>query len=248
MHLRFKNARSLKSCIDAIVNLVDEGTFEATKEGLHLRTMDPSQIAMVDFKMPASSLESVDVDDKARVSLNLVDFSKVLSRSRGEEKLDIQLEEKESRLHMTFEGDSKRVFKIPLLENDGAMPKEPNVPFDATLKIKGGVFKEMLRDAGLLSSHVILNVQDDGFHVDAKGDAGDVHSETKKDASFVVSLAAKGTSHAMFPFEYLEDMIKACPDDSVLEIYLKTDAPIRIAYEIGDAKFTYYLAPRVEND
>ena len=137
---------------------------------------------------------------------------------------------------------------MPLLENDGAMPKEPNVPFDATLKIRGGNFKEMLRDAGLLSSHVILHFDEEGFHMDARGDAGDVHSETKKDASFVVSLDAKGKSRAMFPFEYLEDMVKACPDDAIMEIRLKSDAPIRISYPLGDAQFTYYLAPRVENE
>ena len=248
MHLRFKDARALKSCIDAIVNLVDEGTFEASKDGLHLRTMDPSQIAMVDFNLPASKLERVDVADKTRVCLNLVDFSKVLSRSRGTETLDVQLEEKEARLHVTFEGDTKRVFKMPILESDNSMPKEPNVPFDCTLKVKGGSLKEMLRDAGLLSSHVILSLYDEGFHVEAKGDAGDVHTEGKKDAAFVVSLSAKSKSRAMFPCEYLEDMVKACPDDAVMEMNLKSDAPIRISYELGEAQFTYYLAPRVENE
>ncbi|MBI5036937.1 proliferating cell nuclear antigen (pcna) [Candidatus Micrarchaeota archaeon] len=249
MQLRFKQAKSLKSCIDAIVNLVDEGTFEASSSGLHLRTMDPSQIAMIDFNMPSSAMESIDAPDKTRICLNLVDFSKILSRTRADESLDMQLDEKGARLHLSFEGFNKRLFKMPLLESSAGMPKEPNVPFDATLKVKGGAFKDMLRDAAMLSSHVILSIDDSGFHVEAKGDAGDVHSESNKDADFVVSLQAKGKkSRAMFPCEYMEDMIKACPDDAVMEINLKSDAPIKLSYEIDSAKFTYYLAPRVENE
>lgn len=248
MHFAVKDARFFKSCVDAIANLVDEGSFEATKDGLHLRTMDPSQIAMVDFKLPASALQKMDVDGKATVNVNLADFSKVLARTRSDESLEIQLDEKESKLHLTFSGDSKRVFKMPLLDSAAAMPKEPNVPFDATVKLQGGALKAMLQDAGLLSSHVVFSIDESGMTLEAKGDSGDLRSETGKDSGLIASVTAKGSSRAMFPYEYLNDIAKACPDDAALELNLKSDAPIKISYQIGDAQLTYYLAPRVENE
>lgn len=248
MQFAVKDARFFKSCVDAIANLVDEGSFEATKDGLHLRTMDPSQIAMVDFKLPASALQKMEVDGKASVTLNLADFSKVLARTRSDESLDVLLDEKESKLHMTFSGDSKRVFKMPLLDANTTMPKEPNVPFDATIKMKGGALKAMLQDAGMLSSHVIFSIDESGMTLEAKGDSGDLHSETTKDSGLMASITAKGKSRAMFPYEYLNDIAKACPDDSALELCMKSDAPVRISYAIGDAQLTYYLAPRVENE
>ncbi len=248
MHFAVKDARFFKSCIDAIANLVDEGSFEATKDGLHLRTMDPSQIAMVDFKLPAHAFQKIDVDGKASVTMNLADFSKILARTRSDESVEILLDEKESKLHLTFSGDSKRVFKMPLLDSGATMPKEPNVPFDATVKMQGGALKAMLQDAGLLSSHVVFSIDESGMTLEAKGDSGDLRSETTKDSGLLASINAKGKSRAMFPYEYLNDIAKACPDDSALELNLKSDAPVKISYQIGEAQLTYYLAPRVENE
>ena len=247
MQLVFSNAKFFKQCVDAIVNLVDEGAFEVSSEGLHLRTMDPSQIAMVDFTLPKKAFEKIEAsEEKALVSVNLSDLSKVLGRSRESEKLGISMHEKEeNKLLLEFEGTSKRKFKLPLLDSSSTMPREPKVPFDSEVKIRGGAFKEMLRDATLLSSHVTLDIESNAFIVAAKWDSGDLHVETKKES--LVELKSGAKSKSMFPLEYLDDITRACPEDAIMTIGLKSDAPVRISYAIQDATLSYYLAPRVEN-
>lgn len=247
MEFELSDAKFFKSCIDAIVNLVDEGTFEVSGEGLKLRTMDPSQIAMVDFHLPKDAFDKLEAEDKANVSVNLADLAKILARSRAGEKLNVKLEEKESRLLLEFTGQSKRKFRLPLIESNATLPREPRVPFDVEVKLKGGALKDMLRDAGLLSSHVVLNAEGDEFIVEAHGDSGDLRIETTKGSGEVSEIKIKAASRAMFPYEYLDDITRACPDDAVMEVGLKSDAPVRIAYVIGKAKLAYYLAPRVEN-
>ncbi|MEM0475911.1 MAG: DNA polymerase sliding clamp, partial [Candidatus Norongarragalinales archaeon] len=231
MELVIDDAKYFKSCVDAIVNLVDEGTFEISADGVTLRTMDPSQIAMVDFSLPKEAFAKLDCDAKRTVCVNLVDLNKILSRSRPQEKLSIKLDEKESRLILEFRGESKRHFKLPLLESTATLPREPKIAFDATLQIKGGALKNMLHDAGLLSSHVVLQADDGEFVVEAHGDSGDLRIETKKEALESLKLAAK--SRAMFPFEYLDDMTRACPEDASVSLHLKTEAPIKLEYSIG---------------
>ena len=100
MELVISDASFFKKCVDAIVNLVDEGSFVVSSDGIHLRTMDPSQIAMVDFHMPKSSFSKMDVEDKTSVGVNLADLSKILARTRQDEKLSISLDEKESKLFL----------------------------------------------------------------------------------------------------------------------------------------------------
>lgn len=238
-------ARVFKQCIDAVVNLVDEGQFEFSKTGLHLRTMDPSQIAMIDFTMPKEAFEKFE-SDELTVGVNLVDFSKILSRARPDDKLTISFEEAESKFSLEFRGEGKRTFKMPVLDLGTSSPKEPKISFDSTVRIKGGYLKEMLKDAGLLSSHVVLSAKDDSFVVEAHGDSGDLNIEAKKGPS-VAEIKSSGDSRAMFPFEYLDDISRACPDDELLEIHLKADAPVKVTYSINKSKLAYYLAPRVEN-
>ena len=247
MELVIADASFFKKCIDAVVNLVDEGTFIVSSEGLHLRTMDPSQIAMIDFTLPKAAFSKIDVEDKASMGVNLADLSKILARTRSDEKLAISIDEKESKLFLEFSGHARRHFKLPLLESSTSLPKEPKVDFDASIKIKGRALKDVLQDAGLLSSHVILQADDSEFVVEAHGDSGDLHVQTKKDSENISAMTVKSKSRAMFPFQYLDDITRSCPDDTHVTVELKNDAPVKVSYEIGHAKLSYYLAPRVEN-
>ncbi len=240
-------ARFFKACTDAISNLIDEGTFEANDKGLHLRSMDPSQIAMVDFALPKDAFEKYSVEEKSSFGVNLVDWGKVLARARPGEKLTVSLEERESKCVLEFTGDSRRHFRMPLLDLGGTSPVVPKISFESHVKIKAGSFKAMLHDAGLLSSHVILQLKDGQFLVEAHGDSGDLVAETKKDSPSISELNAHSAARAMFPFEYLDDISRAASDDSPIEISLRNDAPVRVAYSVGKAELAYFLAPRVES-
>jgi proliferating cell nuclear antigen len=244
MELVVEDAKFFKQCVDAIVNLVDEGTFEASSEGLKLRTMDPSQIAMVDFSLPSAAFKKFDCGEGESVCVNLADLSKVLARTRSNESLSMSLDEKNSRLTLKFKGASTRNFKLPLLDSSSKFPREPKIAFEATVKVKGGEFKSMLRDAGLLSSHVTLKVDGDSFLVEAHGDSGDLEVESKKGKAV---SEIKGSATAMYPYEYLDDVTRACPDDAEITLEMKTDAPVRTSYSIEKAGLAYFLAPRVEN-
>jgi len=246
MEFTVADARFFKSCTDAISNLIDEGTFTADDKGLHLRSMDPSQIAMVDFSLPKEGLEKLDAEEKASFGVNLVDLGKVLARARSGEKLVVGLEERESRLVLEFQGESKRQFKMPLLDLGGTAPQVPKITFDSHIKMRSGAFKAMLHDAGLLSSHVVLQTKEGELLVEAHGDSGDMVAQTKNDAASISEFKVHTASRAMFPFEYLDDITRAASDDSVMEISLKSDAPVKISYLVGKAELSYYLAPRVE--
>lgn len=248
MEIMIADAKFFKTCVDAIVNLVDEGVFEVNEQGLHLRSMDPSQIAMIDFMLPREAFGKLEVDGNQKIGINLSDLNKILARTRSDEKLTISMDEGENKLLLKFVGSSHRNFRLPLIElNSSSTPaREPKITFDAVLKMRGGSFKDMLRDAGLLSSHVIFQGEDSQFMVEAHGDSGDMNIESKKDSEHMAELKVISKARAMFPFEYLDDMTRACPDDAIIEVGLKTDAPVKLSYSINQAKLTYYLAPRVE--
>ncbi|MBI5177510.1 proliferating cell nuclear antigen (pcna) [Candidatus Micrarchaeota archaeon] len=248
VELVVSDAKFFKSCIDAVSNLVDEGTFEVSSLGLRLRCMDPSQIAMVDFNLPKEGFEKVDAAESAvSIGVNLSDLGKVLARARSLEKLAIRTDEKSNKLSLDFTGESSRHFKLPLLDLGGTLPKEPKIVFDSHAKIRGGPLKEMLKDAGMFSSHVVLQMREGEMVVEAHGDSGDLVIETRKDAPAISELHSTAPSRAMFPFEYLDDITRACPEDETVTLELKSDAPVKVSYKIGPAHLSYYLAPRVEN-
>jgi proliferating cell nuclear antigen len=66
MRLVVQDAPALKSVIDCIASLVEEGQFEVKADGLHLMAMDPSQISMVSFSMPKSAFVEYNVTEERK--------------------------------------------------------------------------------------------------------------------------------------------------------------------------------------
>lgn len=233
-----EDAKFWKSCVDAIVNLIDEGVLEVKADGIYLRAMDPSQIAMVSFFVPKKSFVDYKVEGAGKLGLNFDSLSKFLARAREKEKLKMVLEE--NRLGLEFSGEGRRSFKIPLLDLSAGPQKEPKIDYDATVKVNAGQFKEILRDATLVSSHLVLEATEAGFFVDAKGDSADLNEKA------TAEMNVKKPARATFPLQFLDDIARACPNDAQITLNLKTNAPVKVEYSIGDALLTYYLAPRIE--
>ena len=245
--LSFDNAKIFKDCIDALVTLIDEGTFNLTETGVTLRAMDPSQIAMVNLVLPKESFEKYNVSGNEKIAVNLDDLSRITARYRPGETLAIKLDDTNSRLVLTFKGQHTRRFNLPLLDVNATEPKEPKIDFDSTIKMNGSVLKEGLKDAGLVSSHVVLDANTEGFTIESTGDKGRVIIETKKGDDILLEHTVNTDSKAMYPLEYLNDLLKATESGAAVSIEMKSDAPLRVHYPIGQATVTYYLAPRIEN-
>lgn len=243
----FDNAKVFKDCVDALVTLIDEGEFDITNEGIKLRAMDPSQIAMVDFVLPKAAFEKYSVENEMKIGLNLEDLSKITSRVRQGEKLIIKLDKSKSRLELVFRGKSTRKFNISLLDASGMVPKQPKIDFDAKVKLSGSLIKEGLKDAALLSAYVVLRADKDGFMITSSGDKGEVIIEAKKDEDVLIEHSVSSESRAMFPLEYLNNLLKNVEADVAVTLNLKNDTPLKLEYPIAQANVTYYLAPRIES-
>ena len=244
--ITFDDAKFFKECVDALVSLIDEGEFEVSPGGISLRAMDTAQIAMVDFAMPKESFKEINVDNDQKIGLNMENLSRIMSRTRQGENLTVTLDESGNRLNLLFKGRIKRRVSIPLLDLNLVETREPKIDFDSTVKLDASTLKESLKDASLVSSYVIMSSKDNVFKVEAKGDNGEIVNEMTVEDGSLISIDVKDSSRAMFPLDYLNDMLKGAPSDGAVTLGLKTDAPLKLSYKIRDAKFSYYLAPRIE--
>ncbi|VVC01297.1 DNA polymerase sliding clamp [uncultured archaeon] len=242
------DARRYKSATDPIVNLIDEGLLEVGKEGLFLRAMDPSQIAMVSFSMPKSAFAEYDAPaPSAKIGLDFDNLSKILGRTRGGQNREIA--QRENTPQLRFGGAKrKRSFKVPVLDLPAGATKEPSVQHDAVVKVSSTHFRETLRDAALVGSHITLEATPEGFSIEVHGDSSDLTEESEKSSEEIIEMKVDKPAKATFPLQYLEDIVKAAPDNAAIMIHLKTNAPLKVEYEVESAKVAYFLAPRIDSD
>ena len=244
--IKIDDARYWKSCIDSIVSLIDEGSFNITKEGISLKAMDPSSISMVAFFMPNKAFSKYEVEKSIGIGLNLENLGNILASSRQGEQL--VMKDSGNKLLLDFIGKtSKRRYKLPLIDVKKEPDKEPKIEFDAVVELKSDSIKEVLKDASLLSSHVGFKTEKDSFYVVAKGDAGELEEEHVNNADVVKKMTVTKSCNATFNLDYLERMIRACPASSAMTVSLKTEEPVKVEYKIGDATVSYFLAPYMES-
>mgnify|MGYP003730416031 CR=1 FL=1 len=247
MKLVVSNAPALKTAVDAIVSIVEEGEFEITKDGLHLKAMDPSQISMVSFTMPKSSFEEYSITEEKRIGVDIAQLSNVLARGKSGEKAELMVED--GRLVVKFyAAKRKRTFKIPLRETSERVQREPKIDFKNFVVLRADAFREVLKDAKLISSHVRLLLTPQNFLVEVRGESGDIREEFESGGEEVLEIKTSDNAKATFPLQYLEDMLKAASSSSPIKINLETDKPMKLEYSVEGAFVVYYLAPRIETE
>jgi len=246
MFLELESADDFRKCIDGIAALVTEAEFVVGKESMTLKATDPSNISMVDFELPAKAFRSYDVDEPVKLGVDLDYLNQVMKRSKSNDRLSLSLSEDRSSLVVEFKGKSERKFQIPLIDISGNEIPPLKIEFDAIISLNAEILQDGLKDAVLFSSHVILSANEKEFSIKANSSKGTLNSVTKKTDAAIKSLDLKEDAEAMYPLDYLQDMLKTASSDTAVEIKLKNDAPLFVSFKIGEATISYFLAPRME--
>ncbi len=247
MKVVFEGADIFKKSVKALSALVDEGEFIFDEEGMKLRATDPSKIAMVDFLLPRHAFKEYDVEGPVKVGLNLGDLEDALKKAKASEEVTLSLSEDGSRFILELVGKARRRFVLPVLDLGGTELPVPKLAFTATVKVLAEVFQSALDDADAFSTHVTLHATPDAFSIRASGSKGEYVLELKRDVhDALLEIDVSEESRAMYPLDYLEDMVAQANKSAAITLAFKTDAPLKLSYAIGDANFTYFLAPRIE--
>ncbi|MEK6821358.1 MAG: hypothetical protein AABY11_03090 [archaeon] len=234
-----RDVTSFKRTIEAISSFISEGNFRFSENGISLRAVDPSQIVLVDCFIDKKSFTQYDLEP-SYVGMDVVELSRMLSRSLTNDVLFLDLDDNEMRLHL--KGDFSRSFHLPLI--DVSEPEKelklPNQQFTAVVEINARVFKELLKDALLFGSTVVLKVADHRFAVEAKGSQGAL--KTISAETSLITVTHSSNAEAKYSLNFLANIVKEAENDSIIKLEFKSDAPMRISYKIGSTHMQYYLA------
>ncbi|PIO00022.1 proliferating cell nuclear antigen (pcna) [archaeon CG10_big_fil_rev_8_21_14_0_10_43_11] len=242
------NSKLFKDSINLINELVGEGIFEISTDGIKLVAMDPASVAMIVFHLLPSAFSTYTVDESKKIGLSIDKLKDVLRRVTGTERIIISLVD--ANLLVEIQDTYHRKFSLPLLDLDPQDLRVPALEFNAVVELKSDVLKNGVEDAGVLSDSIILHAFPEKFVMSGRGDNSDVTIEldpTTSDA--LVNLDVKEESSAKYSIEYLNKMIKASKLAENLTLNFKKDYPLRLDYtSVNQLKVSFILAPRVETD
>ncbi len=238
MRVTLQNAASFSDVVNIVSELVSEIKIKFSLQGLQIAAIDPTNAAMLLYKLPASAFSHYDVEEEEDIGLNLDDFKQVLKRGKQE---SLSLEAKDGKLFVNF-GEQKKNFVLSLMDIEGEDRKEPELKFATTLKVESSKFQEAVEDCGIIADSVLLSLGEKGFVLNARSS---LHSAAIR----VLSEPYKGEIKSRYSLDYLQKMVKASRLASEVKVQFSDDYPLKLHYITAEkAELSFILAPRVETD
>ncbi|MEM4576781.1 MAG: proliferating cell nuclear antigen (pcna) [Candidatus Nezhaarchaeales archaeon] len=243
----FRDARLWYRIVEALSSLIDEGTIKISEEGLRLRAMDPSKIAMIDFEMPRDAFDEYQCDGEMTIGLNFDELNKIVKRGSAKEKVQLEVPPGSARLKVILKGKASRSFSIPLIDLEYEELPTPTLSFNVKATVMADTFEEALKDVELVSDYVKLEGRPNAIVVRGQSDKGEVEATLTAETGALLELDLKEESVASYSLEYLMDMLKANKAAEVATLEFSTNMPLSLTFPIpGGGTIRYYLAPRLE--
>jgi proliferating cell nuclear antigen len=248
--LKVTDAKLLRDMATAISILVDEATFKIDSDGLKLRAMDPSRVAMIDFEWPKAIFENYEAFEPSKMCINISELLKLLRRAGKDESVELTLDDKTGRLQVSIMGKYSRNFTMPTLEASEEEVPTPKISFNVKAKTTTSGLSQAIEDAQLVSDHVKVEADTEKMTLVASGDLMGATITLQKGSDALLDLEAKEPSKATFSLSYLSEIIKAASATSdIATLEFSTDMPVRIDFQqTKEGKLTFFLAPRIETD
>lgn len=241
-----QSSEEWKSVSQAIAALIDEATFVATPDGINLRAMDPSHIALVDLKWPSSAFERYSCDSNYNLTVRVEDLLKVLKRADARDRVELSLTEENSLQFKLLDGYEKS-FTIHLVEAQYSQTPLPKVTFSVTTKLGAQLFRQILDDIKTISDHISIKAEAEKLTFSGKSEIGRVSVVVDNKNAELKELNIKEPGEATYSIEYLSNFTKSIYGD-VLTIQFSSKMPIKLEYPLSGkgGLVQFYLAPRVD--
>ncbi|MFH1802613.1 MAG: proliferating cell nuclear antigen (pcna) [archaeon] len=242
MKLTLQSPKIFSDIITIISELVTEVRIKINKEGLSLTAIDPANVAMIYFKIPASLFLDFDIDkEEDEIGVNLSNLKAVLRRCKPGASLT--LEKADNILKLGIRDRVKRDFSLALIEIDMEEKPLPEWEFNSVVKINADTLTEVIEDCSVVSDACTFMAEPNKFIVEA-------HSLNSARAEFSSDEAEihSGNSTARFSLEYLSKFIKGAKISNQSTLSFSDNHPMRLDFHTGDVILSFVLAPRVEQE
>ena len=244
-------ADNLKEFIGTVGSLVDEAKLNVNEDGMQIKAVDPSHVAMIEANLIKSAFDSYEAD-VAEMGIDVDKFKTVLTVAGKEDMISLEKDDKLNRLVVNI-GNLTRA--MPLLDTSGMPdPKVPSLDLPAFVSVSVEEISQGLKASKSVSDHIALSTTKDSFRLICEGD-----NQNRVDLTLgkeqLEKLVSPEETTSLFSLEYFALMVNSLPPDRILHINLGTDLPVKMDADLaiddltgaqGNVKFL--LAPRIDRE
>ena len=239
MLLKLENPKIFSDVISIISELVLEVRLKVNKEGLNVVAIDPANVAMVVFKLPAKAFSELSIEKEEVLGVSLESLKAVLRRVKFGSVLTIKREE--NLLKLIIQDKVNREFDLSLIDVEGEEKPVPNLDFSSKIEMNSLDFSEAIEDCSIVADACSFVSNPESFIIKAKGSLNSFQARFSDEANIQSEDAS-----SKYSLEYLQKMIKSSRLADKVAINFSTNYPLKLDFNNDSIELGFILAPRVE--
>lgn len=238
-----------RSAIDGLKEFLPQIQLRVSNAGIHINGMDVSHVGFVEYYLAKEDCAVLKVPTSTVIGVNTALLAKTLSSVSAGDRVTLGV--KEDKLVVSYKNEKmskKAVYEISTLDITEDSLNLPDLTYSATITCKTADVHSMLKEVSHFGDSVKLKLDEDGFHMSADGDGGNVHQslENTDDREMILD---NDTVEAEFGTKYLLTILKSgSPLSSVIKLEFDATQPLRASFLFGkSSRFVSYLAPKMQD-
>lgn len=241
------DAEGLRDLLGVVNTMLEEAEFKITSEGMKLRAMDSSHVAMVDLDLPSAFFDKYECGNTTELRFNVNNVLDLLENMGPKESMELNYSEEQARLVIHLRGAYERVFSVATLAVENEFEREPSVAFKVRAQVETSSLKKVITDSLKIGDHIFIEADTNMIIFRTTGLNGDVVSTLKKDEPPLSELSVSENSKADYSLELLGKIIKnASQVSDVVQVEYSTNNVLRLGLDLPQGKLQFYLSPMVE--
>jgi len=252
--LKCSQSHALKGTIEALKDILIDVSVTISTDGLKICCLDYSKTAIVFLKIDADKCDEFHCSSPITIGLCMGSLFKLIKsmmsndiislfiRSDSTEKLRICIESKDRCMRIESE--------LTTLDLDDDSITIPKIDFSCILQVPSSEFSKNVRDLANVGEYVQLSVVDGTFRMTATGNFATqtlIFSERLNGLQF--QSCSDENIQGKFSLKYLSLFSKSASLSSMVEIYMRSQIPLVLKYNIGTiGRMQYVLSPKTDED
>ncbi|HXQ94185.1 MAG TPA: DNA polymerase sliding clamp [Thermoplasmata archaeon] len=235
----------LREVVEVISTLVSEVKLTVSKDGLEVKAVDPSHVAMLVLRLNKAAFEEF-TGEPTEIGIDVEKLKEVLRLSKPGDILDLQYDGGKNRLVIHV---GKVTRHMSVVDPAGITdPKVPNVSPPGLVVVNMDELRQGIRGSESISDHVTLTLDPEGFTMHSEGETDRVDMHLGKEG--LPKLEVKEAVKSMYPLDFFSSMVKSITSADQVTLHVGNEYPLKIEFSVaaGKGEGRFLLAPRVEED
>merc|ERR1711959_6586 len=252
---KFEDGHIFKVIIDSLAAVVEKDNFEITPEGIQVRAMDASHVALAQLSLSCEGFDSYTCDKTQVIGIDMRALSKYLKFVEGGSSLTLTAEDDASHLDLkqdTPKGVVDMQFQLLNIEEESM--EIPQQDYAARIVLGAGRFSKLIKDMRQIDDTIQIKAAKDKALLAVHGQFGKIdmqlaHNEDEvanPDAKTKIETAKNTLVDQQFALGYLDLFARASQLSTFVTLGLVPEQPVMVEFPVtGFGELRYFLAPKL---